>query len=1251
MSKVYRIYVEKRKDYAVESDEILNNLRTQLKLDTLTSLSVVNRYDVQGVSLDVLNQGIPTILSEPMVDDVYKEEYPVSVGAKVFAIEYLPGQYDQRADACEQCFQLLTGEKNVKVKCAKLIVLIGELTDEDVKRVQDYLINPVDQRLASLEKADDLADGDVHIDAVPVIHGFIHFSDEELRTYIQENGMAMNYDDLKVTQDYFKNEEKRDPSETELKVLDTYWSDHCRHTTFATIISQLDIESGAFKEILEKDVEDYKTSRHLVYGIDTKRPLTLMDLATISMKELRKTGYLDDLEVSEEINACSVELTVHTSEGDEDWLLMFKNETHNHPTEIEPFGGAATCLGGAIRDPLSGRAYVYQSMRITGAGDPRTSLDDTLPGKLPQRKICQEAAHGFSSYGNQIGLTTGFVHEVYDEGFVAKRMELGAVVAAAPKDQVKRLEPLKDHIVLLIGGRTGRDGIGGATGSSKKHELKTTTTAGAEVQKGNPVEERKIQRLFRNKAVSEKIVRCNDFGAGGVCVAVGELAPGLDINLDAVLKKYEGLTGTELAISESQERMAIVIDQKDEEMIKQACQSENLEVVRVAVVTDNNRLTMRYMGQTIVDIDRAFLDKNGASRFQDVKVELPDFENTPFDNQTQTSFVETSKEVLSRLSVCGQKGLIERFDSSIGNGTVLSPFGGKTLRTETEGMAALIPVLGKETTTCSLMSYGYNPLISKWSPYHGAMYAIVESIAKIVAMGGDYHTIRFSFQEYFEKLLDNPSKWGKPFAALLGAYRVQSEMKLASIGGKDSMSGTFEDLDVPPTLVSFAITGADVQDVMTPELKGANHTLVEVMLPKDQFHVYDFDALKTQYDAVMKLMKDGQVYSAYTIKDGGVLEAVYKMAFGNAIGVELADIELAKLTAKNYGNIILEVENDSVVNLEHTRIIGHTNDTHVISYQGDSLSLDDAYAIYEGVLDDVYPTKEKAPTTDMIVKDCEERTPLHASKIYDEVKVVIPVFPGTNCEYDSARAFEKAGATVQLVLIRNKTEEDIKKSVDELEAAIRSAQIVMLPGGFSAGDEPEGSGKFIATVLRNPKLKDAITDLLDNREGLMIGICNGFQALVKLGLLPYGHIKTMDKEDPTLTFNTIGRHLSQMVDTRICSVKSPWLANVQVGDIHTVPISHGEGRFVAPQAVIEELFNNGQVFTQYVDSEGKPTMESPYNPNGSLCAIEGILSADGRILGKMAHSERQGENRNKNIYGEMDQKLFEAGVKYFKGGK
>ncbi|MEG0683622.1 MAG: phosphoribosylformylglycinamidine synthase, partial [Coprobacillus sp.] len=1111
MSKVFRVYVEKRKDFAVEADEIFHGLKTQLKIDSITSLSVVNRYDVQGVSEDVLNQGIPTILSEPMVDDVYREEYPATCHATVFATEYLPGQYDQRADACEQCFQLLTGEKNVKVKCARLIVIDGELNQDEVKRIQDYLINPVDQRLASLDKVEDLTDADVHIEHVPIIDGFIDFDDNQLNQFLKDNGMAMNYDDLKVTQDYYKNEEKRDPTETELKVLDTYWSDHCRHTTFATVITKLDIENGAFKEILEKDVEDYKTSRHLLYGIDTVRPLTLMDLATVSMKELRKTGYLDDLEVSEEINACSVELTVHTSEGDEEWLLMFKNETHNHPTEIEPFGGAATCLGGAIRDPLSGRAYVYQSMRITGAGDPRKSLEETMKGKLPQRKICQEAAHGFSSYGNQIGLTTGFVHEIYDDGYVAKRMEVGAVVAAAPKAQVKRLEPLKDHIVLLIGGRTGRDGVGGATGSSKSHELETTASAGAEVQKGNPVEERKIQRLFRNKAVSEKVVRCNDFGAGGVCVAVGELAPGLEINLDAVLKKYEGLTGSELAISESQERMAIVIDEKDEAFIMQACIDENLEVVRVATVTDKNRLTMNYLGQTIVDIDRDFLDKNGAARYQDVKIELPNFDKTPFDLEKENSFVEASKEVLARLSVCGQKGLIERFDSSIGNATVLSPFGGKTLRTETEGMAALIPVLQKETTTCSLMSYGFNPLISKWSPYHGSMYAIVESIAKIVSMGGDYHTIRFSFQEYFEKLLDIPSKWGKPYAALLGAYRVQSALKLASIGGKDSMSGSFEDLDVPPTLISFAITGADVKDVMTPELKGANHTLVEIMLPKDEFHIYDFEALKAQYDAVMELMRAGKVLSSYTVKDGGVMEAVYKMAFGNAIGVELnPEISVSDLLVKNYGNIIIEVEDMNDVNLEHARVIGYTNNNNAITYNNESLSLDDAYKIYADVLNDVYPTTEEAPTDEIIVKDCDERTNLCASKVYDEVKVVIPVFPGTNCEFDSKRAFERAGATVQLVLIRNKTEADIKKSVDELEAAIKASQIMMLPGGFSAGDEPEGSGKFIATVLRNPKLKAAITDLLDNREGLMIGICNGFQALVKLGLLPYGQIKDMD---------------------------------------------------------------------------------------------------------------------------------------------
>ena len=1248
MAKVYRVYVEKREGFNVEALEILNNLKTQLKIETLKLLKVVNRYDVQGVSKEVLEKGIEIILSEPMVDEVILEDYQLE-NEVAFAIEFLPGQYDQRADACEQCFQLLTGEKGVVVKCAKLIVINDEVSKEDIERIQKFMINPVDQRLASLEKVKNLSSSKVKIDLVPILHGFIDLDEEGLRNFVKEKSLAMNYDDLKVTQDYFKNEEHRDPTETEIRVLDTYWSDHCRHTTFSTIITDVKIQDGDFKEILASEIEKYKASRHLVYGINTTRPMTLMDLATISMKELRKQGYLNDLEVSEEINACSVEIKINTNEGEEDWLLMFKNETHNHPTEIEPFGGAATCLGGAIRDPLSGRAYVYQSMRITGAGDPRKSLDETLKGKLSQRKICQEAAHGFSSYGNQIGLTTGYVHEVYHEGYVAKRMELGAVVAAAPKEQVKRLEPLDGHIVLLIGGRTGRDGIGGATGSSKSHEMKTTTTAGAEVQKGNPVEERKIQRLFRNKEVSEKIIRCNDFGAGGVCVAVGELAPGLDISLDSVLKKYEGLNGTELAISESQERMAIVIEEKDEEFIKEQCRKENLEVVRVAKVTSDNRLVMHYLGQTVVDISRDFLDKNGASRYQNIEVSLPDFTSTPFDVKTQSNFVETSKEMLSRLSICSQKGLVERFDSSIGNNTVLSPYGGKTYRTETEGMVALIPVLGKETTTCSIMAYGFNPNISSWSPYHGSIYSIVESVSKIVAMGGNYHTIRFSFQEFFEKLLNNPTKWGKPYAALLGAYRVQEELKLPSIGGKDSMSGTFEDIDVPPTLVSFAITSGDVNNIVTPELKGANHSLIEVSLPKDKFLVFDFDALKVSFDKVMELIKEKKVYSAYTVKEGGVLEAVYKMSFGNEVGVKLNDeLSLESLLEMNYGNIILEVEEGLEIGLDNVRFIGKTTSNKEVSYKDEALSLDEAYDIHSKVLNDVYPLTSTAQTNEVVVKDCLERTSLHASKTYEEVKVVIPVFPGTNCEYDSKRAFEKAGATVSLVLIRNKTEQDIKDSIEELVSRINESQIMMIPGGFSAGDEPEGSGKFIATVLRNPKVKEAIEDLMDNREGLMIGICNGFQALIKLGLLPYGKIKDMDKNDPTLTFNTIGRHVSQMVETRISSVKSPWLRYVNVGDTHIIPVSHGEGRFVAPREVLEELINNGQVFTQYVDKNGNVTMESPFNPNGSMLAIEGIVSRDGRILGKMGHSERQGLNRNKNIYGEMDQKLFEAGVAYFK---
>ena len=908
MTNVRRIYVEKRKEYATEAHEIQTNLVEQLGL-TIHSLRIVHRYDVQGISEEILQQGINTILAEPMVDHVYDETFPMSEKESVFAIEFLPGQYDQRADSCEQCFQILTGTSSTKVRCAKLIVVDIDKNEDVLNQIKHYLINPVDQRIASLEKPEHLNDETPDIKPVPTLIGFNDLDEIGLNQFLKDNGMAMNLDDLKVTQDYFKNEEHRDPTETEIKVLDTYWSDHCRHTTFATVITDIDIQNGAFKEILEKDIESYKTSRHAVYGVNTTRPLTLMDLATISMKELRKKGYLDDMEVSEEINACSIEITVHTNQGDEQWLLMFKNETHNHPTEIEPFGGASTCIGGAIRDPLSGRSYVYQAMRITGAGDITKTLAETTPGKLPQRKICQEAAHGFSSYGNQIGLTTGYVHEIYDEGYIAKRMEVGAVVAAAPKEQVKRLEPQNGQIVLLIGGRTGRDGIGGATGSSKSHDVKSIETAGAEVQKGNPVEERKIQRLFRNKAVSEKVVRCNDFGAGGVCVAVGELAPGLDIDLDAVLKKYDGLTGTELAISESQERMAIVVNDYDVDFIKEECAKENLEVVQVATVTDKNRLVMKHMGKDIVNISRDFLDAAGAKRYQNIEVELPNFESTPFDEEERNDFVGTTKEVLSRLSVASQKGLVERFDSSIGNGTVLSPYGGRTYHTETEGMAALIPVLGKETTTASLMAYGYNPKISKWSPYHGAMYAVVESVAKIVAMGGNYHTIRFSFQEYFEKLLDDPKRWGKPLAALLGANRVQQELKLPSIGGKDSMSGTFENISVPPTLVSFAITASDVHDVMTPEAKEAGHILAEVQIKKDQFKVFDFDHLQKQYNAIQDLMKQKKIYSAYTVKDGGVIEAVCKMAFGNGLGAAFnTDYSLASYVEKNYGNIIVEVK-------------------------------------------------------------------------------------------------------------------------------------------------------------------------------------------------------------------------------------------------------------------------------------------------------------------------------------------------------
>ncbi len=1249
---VNRIYVEKKPGFRSQANSLKEDLNEQLKLN-IKDLRIVNCYDVTGVDEAVLQEGLKTILSEPMVDDTYQETFPIKANELVFGVEPLPGQYDQRADSCKQCFQILTGEDKVNVKTAIFYCVELETpTDDALESMKKYIINPVDSRECTTEKPATLEMEEVVVEDVPVFTGFNELDDAGLQTFLEDYSLAMSLDDLKVTQTYFKSEEKRDPTETEIRVLDTYWSDHCRHTTFATVIENVEFEDGQMKDVYEKDYQDYLGSRHLVYGIDTKRPITMMDLATISMKELRKAGYLDDLEVSEEINACSVEVDINVDGQSERWLLMFKNETHNHPTEIEPFGGAATCLGGAIRDPLSGRAYVYQSMRITGASDPRVSLEETIPGKLMQRKICQEAAHGFSSYGNQIGLATGYVHELYHPGYQAKRMELGAVVAAAPKEQVKRLIPQKDQIVLLLGGRTGRDGIGGATGSSKSHDVKSIETAGAEVQKGNPVEERKIQRLFRNMEFSKRIVRCNDFGAGGVCVAVGELADGLDINLDAVLKKYEGLNGTEIAISESQERMAIVINKEDEAFCRQACADENLEVVQVATITDKNRLTMVYRSQTIVDISREFLDGSGASRYQEVTLTSPDFTNLPFSEGETEDFEKSVEEVLTRLSTASQKGLIERFDSTIGNNTVLSPFGGRKYHSETEGMAALIPVLNKETTSASLMTYGYNPYIASWSPYHGAMYAVVESVAKIVAMGGDYHKIRFSFQEYFEKLLDDKVKWGKPFSALLGAYRAQKELNLAAIGGKDSMSGTFEDISVPPTFVSFAVALEDVDNIITPEIDDYGSQLAEIIVPRDENHIFDFDVLKDTYDKLTALIREGRILAAYTVKDGGVLEAVAKMAFGNGIGVAFnPDYELSSYLNKDYGNIVVEIESESdLKHIANYRIVATTINSSVLSYKGAKVDLDHAYALNKSVLEKVYPTRKPALTNDIKIANCKTRSTMSPKAKVEKPLVVIPVFPGTNCEWDSQRAFLKAGADVELVQIRNLTSAMLGESIDALEAAIKKANIVMLPGGFSAGDEPEGSAKFIATFLRNPKLKAALEDLLENRDGLMIGICNGFQALVKLGLLPYGHIKEMDASDPTLTFNTLNRHVSQFVDTRIGSVNSPWLANVGVGDVHTIPVSHGEGRFVANEEVIEELFKNGQVFSQYVDRDFKPTMETPYNPNGSMAAIEGLVSKNGRIIGKMGHSERQGDNRYKNIYGRFDQMLFEAGVNYFKKG-
>ena len=1230
---VNRIYVKKKQEQQIEAKNLKHAIKEDLNIDVL-DLMIINRYDISGISEVILNKGLSTILMEPMVDEYYLEDLPFN-DYLTFGIELLQGQYDQRADSLEQCFMILDPTTKGKFRYAK-IYLFKLVNNDDLEIIKKYLINPVDQMFAEMNKYTSLESEKVEVLEVPIYDGFTKLNKEELNEFLNNHALAMSLEDLLVVQDYFKSI-NRDITESELKVLDTYWSDHCRHTTFGTIIEDIKVADGEFKDVLLDSLKDYYLSRDKVYGKDTNRPVTLMDLATIATKELRKDHKLQDLEVSAEINACSIDIKVDTNKGQKDYLLMFKNETHNHPTEIEPYGGAATCLGGAIRDPLSGRSYVYQSMRISGASDPTESVKDTIEGKLSQRKICKEAAHGFSSYGNQIGLATGYVKEIYHEGFKAKRMELGAVIASCPKEQVKREEPKADDIILLLGGRTGRDGIGGATGSSKSHDTTSTEKAGSEVQKGNPIEERKIQRLFRNSEVSNKIIRCNDFGAGGVCVAVGELADGLIIELDNVLKKYEGLNGTELAISESQERMAIVIDPKDQSFIEEACHKENLEVVKVATVTNLNKLVMNFKGQTIVDIDRLFLDQSGAKRYQDIILESPNMKTNVFNGKVEKDFVTLAKKTLDMLNVTSQKGLVEMFDATIGNNTVINPFGGKTLNTESEGMCALIPVLGMETTTTSLMTYGYNPDISLWSPYHGAMFAVIESISKIVAMGGDYTKIHFSFQEYFEKLLNDPYKWGKPMQALLGANRVLKALDLAAIGGKDSMSGTFNDLSVPPTLVSFAVTTSDVSEIITPELKNTDSILVELMLEKDDKHLINLDTLKKQYTKIKEINKD--ILSAYTIKTGGIIEAISKMAFGNKIGIKVnEELTLNDLVAINYGHIIIEVNKDyDLSTLSNYRIIGTTNDSESISYQNDSVSLNELYDVHTLKLEGVYPTK--VTNKEYQLANYPNRSTLKVKNIVKEPLVVIPVFPGTNCEYDTIRSYEKAGCKVETVIIKNKTGKMLLDSINEFVEVLNRANILMLAGGFSAGDEPEGSGKFIATFMRNEKVKEATTRLLEEKDGLVMGICNGFQALVKLGLLPYGKIVDMKDTDPTLTFNEINRHQAKLVKTRIGSVNSPWLKYVNVNDEFITPISHGEGRFIANKEVIQELFDNGQVFSQYTND----------NPNGSDESIEGIVSKCGRIIGKMAHSERIGDNRLLNIYGDTDQKLFQSAVSYFKG--
>ncbi|EOU1991946.1 phosphoribosylformylglycinamidine synthase [Clostridium perfringens] len=1265
MSGIRMVFVEKKAGFNVESQILLKDFKDNLGIEALEDVRVLNKYILGDMEEEQYVRTVNTILSEAPVDRVYEENFEIGQDEFAFGVEYLPGQYDQRADSASECIMLLTEEEKIPVKSSKVIILKGNLNEKEIKKIKSYYINPVDSREVSpLSKV--LEENLEEPNEVEVLDGFLDLNEEGLKNFHREKSLAMSLEDLKLIRDYFKSED-RNPTITEIKVIDTYWSDHCRHTTFETIIKDVYIEEGKYSEPIKKAYEDYKNSRAYVYGENlNNKEVKLMDLATIAMKELRKRGKLDDLDVSEEINACSINIEIETDKGTEEYLLMFKNETHNHPTEIEPFGGAATCLGGAIRDPLSGRSYVYQAMRVTGSADPTVEICETLNGKLPQRKITLGAAHGYSSYGNQIGLATGQVSEIYHPNYAAKRMEVGAVIAATPKENVIRLEPSKGDIVILLGGRTGRDGIGGATGSSKEHTEESINKCGAEVQKGNAPTERKIQRLFRNKEVAQMIKRCNDFGAGGVSVAIGELCRGIDIDLNKVPKKYEGLDGTELAISESQERMAVVISSENADRFIKLSEDENLEATIVAEVTDTDRLRMNWKDKTIVDIKRSFLDTNGAKQEISLKVKSPSV--YPYEVKNCDVKEELLKS-LRNLNVCSQKGLIERFDSTIGGGTVLMPLGGKYQLTPAEGMAAKIPVLGGESKDASLMTYGFNPYLGVWSPFHMAFYSVIESVTKIAAMGGDYKKVRLTFQEYFEKLLRDEEKWGKPFAALLGAYKAQMDLGLPAIGGKDSMSGSFGELNVPPTLVSFAVGLEKASRIISPEFKNIGSTLVLMKGEKLEDGTLEMEGFKNNLEKLYELIGEEKVVSAYSLKFGGVSEGITKMSLGNRIGAILNNISKEELFGFNYGSLILEVKEG--VNLEEEfkgtnyKVIGSTIKDGVIKCEeyDFEVSLEELEKAYEEKLEDVFKSKtedKEECVSDLINNDKDGANILDNGQMHIEEKlkskitrvekprVVIPVFPGTNCEYDCRRAFEKEGAEVSEVIIRNLNKEALIDSINMLKKEIDKSQIIMLPGGFSAGDEPDGSAKFIATIFRNPKIKDSVMKLLNERDGLILGICNGFQALIKLGLLPYGKIIDIEEDMATLTYNNINRHMSSIVRTKITSKKSPWFNDVSLGEVHSIPISHGEGRFVAPEALIKELVENDQIATQYVDLEGNVAMNMPYNPNGSSLAIEGITSRDGRILGKMGHSERIGDNLYKNIPGEFDQKLFKSGVDYFR---